>query len=203
MSTRFVFLASKSPRRSELLRQIGVAHEVVGVDDDAVDETPHEGERPDAYVVRLASTKARAGWARLSRLHATNDAPPHPVLAADTTVAIGDRILGKPESDADARAMIAALSGRAHQVYTAIALASPAGIRTALSRSTVTMRSIARDEIERYVAIGESGDKAGAYAIQGHAAMFVERIEGSYSGVMGLPLFETANLLSEAGLVLP
>ena len=203
MSTRFVFLASKSPRRSELLRQIGVAHEVVGVDDGAVDETPHEGERPDAYVVRLASTKAHAGWARLSRLHATNDAPPHPVLAADTTVAIGDRILGKPESDADARAMIAALSGRAHQVYTAIALASPSGIRTALSRSTVTMRSIAPDEIERYVAIGESADKAGAYAIQGHAALFVERIEGSYSGVMGLPLFETANLLSEAGLVLP
>lgn len=205
MSTRFVFLASKSPRRSELLRQIGVAHEVVvaGADDDAVDETPHEGEQPDAYVVRLARSKAAAGWAHLTRDDATKNAPPHPVLAADTTVAIGARILGKPESDADARAMIGALSGRTHHVYTAIAVASPAGVRSALSRSAVTLRLIAPDEIERYVAIGESTDKAGAYAIQGHAAMFVERIEGSYSGVMGLPLFETANLLSEAGLVIP
>ena len=205
MSTRFVFLASKSPRRSELLRQIGVAHEVVSTnaDGDAVDETPHDGELPEAYVVRLARRKAEAGWVHLSRAHATNNAPPHPVLAADTTVAIGDRILGKPGSDTDAHAMIAALSGRTHHVYTAIAVASTAGIHTALSRSSVTMRAIAFDEIERYVAIGESADKAGAYAIQGHAAMFVEHIEGSYSGVMGLPLFETANLLSEAGLVIP
>ena len=204
MSTRFVFLASKSPRRSELLRQIGVAHEVVtAAGDEGVDETPHDGEPPDAYVVRLARSKAEAGWAHLCSAHATNNAPPHPVLAADTTVAIGDRILGKPGSDADARAMIAALSGRTHHVYTAIAVASSAGIRTALSRSAVTMRTIPPDEIARYVAIGESADKAGAYAIQGHAAMFVERIEGSYSGVMGLPLFETANLLSDAGLVIP
>ena len=211
MSTRFVFLASQSPRRSELLRQIGVAHEVVvagadvgaGARTDAVDETPHVGETPDAYVIRLARSKAEAGWAHLTRGHAAKNAPPHPVLAADTTVAIGERILGKPDSDADARAMMAALSGRTHHVYTAIAVASPAGISTALSRSAVTMRAITSEEIERYVAIGESADKAGAYAIQGHAAMFVERIEGSYSGVMGLPLFETANLLSEAGLVIP
>ena len=205
MSTRFVFLASKSPRRSDLLRQIGVAHEVVvaGSDVEAVDETPHDGEQPDAYVVRLARSKALAGWAHLARGNGTTIAPPHPVLAADTTVAIGERILGKPESDTDAEAMIAALSGRTHHVYTAIAVASPAGIRIALSRSAVTMRTIAPDEIKRYVAIGESADKAGAYAIQGHAAMFVERIEGSYSGVMGLPLFETANLLAEAGLVIP
>ena len=204
MSTRFVFLASQSPRRSELLRQIGVAHEVVAPSgDDAIDETPLESEKPDAYVLRLARSKAEAGWARLSRGQAVNNAPPHPVLAADTTVAIGDRILGKPRSDVDAQAMVAALSGRTHHVYTAIAVASSAGIRTALSRSAVTMRTIPPEEIARYVAIGESGDKAGAYAIQGHAAMFVERIEGSYSGVMGLPLFETANLLSEAGLVIP
>jgi septum formation protein len=202
MSTRFVFLASKSPRRSELLRQIGVAHEVIAPAT-VVDETPRDAETPDAYVERLARAKAEAGWAHLSREVAAKNAPSHPVLAADTTVALGHAILGKPSSDDEAVAMIAQLSGRTHHVYTAIAVASPAGINTALSRSSVTMRAITDDEARRYVAIGESADKAGAYAIQGHAAMFVERIDGSYSGVMGLPLFETAKLLAEAGLVLP
>lgn len=203
MSTRFVFLASKSPRRSELLRQLGVAHEVIGAGSaqgaSAVDETPRAAELADVYVRRLAHCKAAAGWTHLSR----ERVPPHPVLAADTTVAIDGRILGKPQSDAEAAAMLEALSGRTHEVYTAVAVASPSGIAIALSRSTVTMRAIRTDEINRYVAIGESVDKAGAYAVQGHAAMFISRIEGSYSGVMGLPLFETANLLVEAGLVLP
>ena len=201
MSTRFVFLASQSSRRSELLRQIGVAHEVIVPA--AVDETPHPGEKPAAYVERLARSKAEAGWAHLSREVAGNGAPPHPVLAADTTVTIDDRILGKPVSDADAMSMLSGLAGRTHHVFTAIAVASSAGVRAATSKSSVTMRPISAAEVERYVAIGESADKAGAYAIQGHAAIFVERIEGSYSGVMGLPLFETANLLVDAGLVLP
>lgn len=203
MPTRFVFLASNSPRRSELLRQIGVAHEVVVADSangmSAVDETPHAGETPAEYVVRLACSKAEAGWAHLSK----ERAPPHPVLAADTTVALGNTILGKPGSDIEAHAMVSTLSGRTHAVYTGIAVASASGIATALSRSNVTMRKITDDEIDRYVALGESVDKAGAYAVQGHAAMFIERIEGSYSGVMGLPLFETANLLIDAGLQLP
>ena len=198
---RFIYLASKSPRRSELLRQIGVAHEVIVPGDGGVDETPHPDEKPAPYVERLARSKASAGWTHLSR--EPGHPPAHPVLAADTTVAVDDTILGKPETDAEAHSMLARLSGRTHHVYTALAVASDAGVRTALSRSTVTMRPISDDEIRRYVAVGESADKAGAYAIQGHAAMFVERIEGSYSGVMGLPLFETANLLIDAGLVLP
>ena len=203
MTTRFVFLASKSPRRSELLRQIGVAHESIAADAGRgmaeVDETPQPGEAPDAYVLRLARGKAKAGWDHLS----VERSPPHPVIAADTTVAVDGRILGKPGSDVEARAMLSALSGRTHQVFTAVAVASTSGIGVALSVSSVTMREISNDEVGRYVALGESGDKAGAYAIQGHAAMFIERIEGSYSGVMGLPLFETANLLTAAGLTLP
>ena len=203
MSPRFVFLASKSPRRSELLRQIGVAHEVVVADAAngrmEVDETPHAGEAPAEYVVRLARSKAEAGWAHLSK----ERSPPHPVLAADTTVALGERILGKPGSDTEAHDMLSTLSGRTHEVYTGIAVASASGIATALSRSLVTMRRITDDEIDRYVALGESIDKAGAYAVQGHAAIFIERIEGSYSGVTGLPLFETANLLIDVGLQLP
>ena len=203
MTTRFVFLASKSPRRSELLRQIGVAHESIVADAGRgmaeIDETPQPGEAPADYVVRLARAKAQAGWAYLS----IERSPPHPVIAADTTVVVDGRILGKPGSDAEARAMLSTLSGRTHQVFTAVAVASAAGTAVALSMSSVTMREISDDEIGRYVALGESTDKAGAYAIQGHAAMFVEQIEGSYSGVMGLPLYETANLLTAAGLTLP
>lgn len=203
MTTRFVFLASKSPRRSELLRQIGVAHEVVAPDVAGgmaeVDETPAPGEAPGVYAERIAHAKAREGWERLS----AEGVPPHPVLAADTTVAVDGRILGKPASAAEAEAMLSALSGRTHDVYTAVAVASAAGIAVASSRSAVTMRALTPGEISRYVAIGESVDKAGAYAVQGHAAMFIARIEGSYSGVMGLPLYETANLLLDAGLVLP
>lgn len=199
MATPFVYLASKSPRRRELLAQIGVAHQVLTTDAaDEVDETPHAGEDPAAYVRRVALAKAAAGRGRL----AADGLPVRPVLAADTTVALDGRILGKPESNADAQAMLRALSGRRHQVYTAVATAWNGNLDMALSESNVIMRPLSDHEIAHYVNTGEPMDKAGAYAVQGRAAIFIERIEGSYSGVMGLPLFETAKLLSGAGLVL-
>lgn len=202
MAIPFVYLASRSPRRRELLAQAGVAHEVFAADaaDAAseVDETPAPGEAPAAYVRRVARTKAAAGWDRLC----TDRLPLHPLLAADTTVAVDGRILGKPPSAGAARDMLRALSGHTHQVYTAVAVAWNNRIELALSESNVTMRVLSETEIARYVGTREPLDKAGAYAVQGRAALFIERIEGSYSGVMGLPLFETANLLSGAGLVL-
>lgn len=202
MAIPFVYLASKSPRRRELLAQVGVAHEVFALDavDEAseVDETPTPGEAPAAYVQRVARTKAAAGWDRVC----TERLPLHPLLAADTAVAMDGRILGKPPSAGAAQDMLRALSGRTHQVYTAVAVAWNNRIEMALSESNVTMRVLSEAEIARYVSTREPLDKAGAYAVQGRAAIFIERIEGSYSGVMGLPLFETANLLSGAGLVL-
>jgi septum formation protein len=199
MATPFVYLASQSPRRRELLAQIGVAYEVLvpGAADE-IDETPHPGEGPAEYVLRVARDKAVAGRERLRR----ERLPSHPVLAADTTVAAGGSILGKPGSAADAESMLRTLSGRTHQVCTAVALAWDGRIEMALSESNVTMRKLSEDEIARHARTGEPMDKAGGYAVQGRAAIFIERIEGSYSGVMGLPLFETANLLSGAGLVL-
>ena len=202
MTKPFVYLASKSPRRRELLTQAGVAHEVLasqaagGVD--LVDETPHPGEIPASYVQRVAREKAAAGHQQVAR----QALPPHPVLAADTTVAVEGRILGKPESAAAARAMLRDLSGRTHQVYTAVAVAWNGRMDVALSESNVRMRKLSEAEIAHYVGTGEPLDKAGGYGVQGRAAIFIERIEGSYSGVMGLPLFETAKLLSGAGLVL-
>ena len=202
MAIPFVYLASKSPRRRALLAQIGVTHEVLSLAGgdalDAVDEMPHSGEPPADYVQRIARTKAAAGRRRLREQRL----PDHPLLAADTTVAVDERILGKPDSAAAAEAMLEALSGRTHAVYTAVAVAAAERIDMLLSRSLVTMRTLSSAEIGSYVASNESMDKAGAYAVQGRAAIFIERIEGSYSGVMGLPLFETANLLSRAGLVL-
>ena len=204
MSKPFVYLASKSPRRQELLTQIGVAFEVFLPDGnadsaDSVDEAHHPGEVPADYVARLARSKAEIGERALIAQHM----PPHPLLAADTTVAIAATIYGKPDSPADAVRILRALSGRTHAVYTAVALAWNGNIDIALSRSNVTMRALRPSEIDRYVETGEPMDKAGAYAVQGRAAVFIERIEGSYSGVMGLPLFETADLLARAGLVLP
>lgn len=202
MTKPFVYLASKSPRRRELLTQAGVAHEVLASQTaggaDLVDETPHPGEIPASYVQRVAREKAAAGHQQVAR----QALPPHPVLAADTTVAVEGRILGKPESAAAARAMLRDLSGRTHQVYTAVAVAWNGRMDVALSESNVRMRKLSEAEIAHYVGTGEPLDKAGGYGVQGRAAIFIERIEGSYSGVMGLPLFETAKLLSGAGLVL-
>ena len=202
MTKPFIYLASLSPRREELLTQIGVGYQVfVQTSDGAgvVDETPLAGEAPVDYVSRVARAKADVGWRALRE----QGLPVYPLLAADTTVAADDGILGKPESSQAASMMLHALSGRTHRVYTAVALAWRDRIETALSESSVTMRPLSDVEIRRYIETQEPMGKAGAYAIQGRAAVFIERIEGSYSGVMGLPLFETAKLLQDAGLVLP
>jgi septum formation protein len=191
MSLDFIYLASGSPRRRELLQQIGVPFRVVGI---AVDEAVHAGETPPGYVARLAAAKADAGWV------ASRDPNRVPVLAADTAVVLEGKILGKPAHRADAGQMLAQLSGRTHEVLTAVALRTAQGLRTLISRSEVTFRDIAASEAQAYWETGEPGDKAGAYAIQGRAAIFVADLRGSYSGVMGLPLFETAELLCTAGL---
>ncbi len=190
-SEKFIYLASGSPRRRELLRQIGVTFRLVGAD---LDETALQGESPVAYVSRLAQAKATMGWER------SRDSGGAPVLAADTAVVLDGRILGKPANMNDAMAMLLRLSGRAHEVLTAVALRTTGGIEAKLSRSTVTFRSIDPGEARAYWETGEASDKAGAYAIQGFAAIFVMDLKGSYSGVMGLPLFETAALLEAAGV---
>jgi len=184
-------LASRSPRRAELLAQLGIRFEVLPAD---VDETMLPRESPGAYVARLSVDKARAGVA------ARGAATPLPVLAADTAVVCGRRVLGKPRDREDALAMLDALSGREHLVITGVSLAHAAGIATRASTSRVRMRRITEAERLAYVDTGEPFDKAGAYAIQGLAAIFVEQLTGSYSGVMGLPLHETAALLSMAGI---
>ncbi len=181
-------LASASPRRRELLAQIGVAHKVVPAD---IDETRRQGEPPRDYVLRIARDKAQAIRSRNPR---------RPVLAADTAVVLGDTIYGKPRDRAHALEMLAALGGRAHRVLTAVALATSEGLATALSESTVRLRAMSEEERAAYWDTGEPRDKAGAYAVQGLGAVFVESLEGSFSGVMGLPLFETAQLLRAAGV---
>ncbi len=182
-----IYLASASPRRSALLRQIEVVHEVRPVD---LDETPRPAESPAGYAWRLAVEKAAALWGRL--------APDErrPVLAADTTVALGTEILGKPADLADARQILRRLSGREHEVHTAVALVHDAGADSRLSTSTVAFRELAPAEIDWYWHTGEPVDKAGAYAVQGLGAIFIRRLAGSYSGVMGLPLYETWELLA-------
>ena len=191
-----IYLASRSPRRRELLRQIGIAFEILlmreeprrGID---VDEAPLPGEAPDAYVTRIAQTKAELGWRLIERRRLSS----YPVLSADTTVALDGEIIGKPNNELQAQQSLQRLSGKTHQVLTAIAVARREHVETALSTSAVEFREIDAHEIRRYVASGEALDKAGAYAIQGRAAAFVRAISGSYSGIMGLPLFETAELL--------
>jgi septum formation protein len=192
MSLDFVYLASGSPRRRDLLQQIGVPFRVVGT---AVDEAVLPDETPLAYVTRLAAAKAAAGWER------SRDAHQVPVLAADTAVVLGGKILGKPVDGQDAEGMLMQLSGRTHEVLTAIALRTAIGLQSRISRSEVTFRGIAAAEARAYWETGEPCDKAGAYAIQGRGAIFIADLRGSYSGVMGLPLFETAELLREVGLV--
>ena len=190
-SDSFIYLASGSPRRRELLRQIGVTFRVIGAE---LDETAFPGESALAYVSRLAQAKARVGWER------SRDLGTAPVLAADTAVVLDTRILGKPAGLNDAMAMLLELSGRAHRVLTAVALRTAVGTEVKVSHSTVTFRSIDPSEARAYWETGEPSDKAGAYAIQGYAAIFISDLKGSYSGVMGLPLFETAALLKVAGV---
>ncbi|MDA0225486.1 MAG: Maf family protein [Proteobacteria bacterium] len=183
-----LYLASRSPRRRELLAQIDVRFELL---DAEVDEAVRGEERPADYVERLARAKAEAAWARIGRegLRAA------PVLAADTTVTLDGRILGKPADRREAAQMLGALSGQRHEVFTAIAVRTDSGLETAVSRSEVAFRVLEADEIRQYLDTGEADDKAGAYAIQGRAARFIVELRGSYSGVVGLPLFETARLL--------
>lgn len=189
---RSIYLASRSPRRQELLGQIGVKFEVVQLD---VDESVLEGEAPRAYVERLARAKAEAGWQRVER----DKLPRAPVLGADTTVAVGGRILGKAADAQEAAEMLGALSGRPHEVLTALALRFGERVESAVSVSEVRFRKLGDDEIAAYVASGEWQDKAGAYGIQGQAARFVAELRGSFSGVVGLPLEETAQLLERIG----
>ena len=188
----FIYLASASPRRQELLTQLGVRYEVLRV---AVDESPLPAEGAEDLVCRLATAKAQAGLAvRPSR--------PAPVLAADTAVALGADLFGKPVDEADAARMLGRLAGRTHVVWTAVAVADGERERVELSRSEVTFRNLTPEEIAAYWATGEPADKAGAYAIQGRGARFIADLRGSYSGVMGLPLFETARLLTLFGCAL-
>jgi septum formation protein len=183
-----VCLASVSPRRRELLERIGVPHIVVGAD---IDETTLVGEAPRDYVLRMARQKALTVRERGELL---------PVLAADTTVVLDDVIYGKPRDREDGLAMLGRLSGRTHEVLTAVALADARGVEFRLSKSTVCFRNLSLQECVAYWETGESRDKAGGYAVQGAAAVFIESLSGSYSGVMGLPLFETAELLRAAGV---
>ncbi|TAK85251.1 MAG: septum formation inhibitor Maf [Aquabacterium sp.] len=190
----FIYLASQSPRRRELLGQLGVRHELLlpGDDEDAEAlEAVQAGEAPEAYVQRVTRAKLEAALQRLQR----RGLPPAPVLCSDTTVALDARILGKPADDADAAATLAALSGREHRVITGVAVGEGGRIEQALHVSRVWMREIQPQEIERYVRSGEPRGKAGSYAIQGRASEWIERIDGSHSGIMGLPVFETAALL--------
>jgi len=193
---RGVYLASRSPRRRELLSQIGVRFHLLLFrarpgEPAEVDENPLEGEAPDAYVVRLARAKAEAGWRRMQQ----RNLPPGPVLAADTTVAADGRIFGKPASREEAAAMLRFFAGRSHEVLTAVAVKHDDWIESVLSRSEVRFKPLSENEIAAYVDSGECDDKAGAYAIQGRAARFVADLHGSYSGVVGLPLYETGQLL--------
>lgn len=181
-----IYLASASPRRSQLLTQIGIDHRIAPA---CVDESVRAGETPVDYVQRLAQTKAEALWQQLQDPQAS-------ILGADTSVVVDGRILGKPADEADGLAMLQLLAGRTHEVYTAVCLRDSSGSRARLSRSEVSFRELSAREIQDYWRTGEPVDKAGGYAVQGRAAAFISHIAGSYSGIMGLPLFETAELLA-------
>lgn len=186
-----ILLASASPRRRELLNQIGVAHDVLVVD---IGEEPRNGESAEMLVQRLALEKAAAGFLRQTHM------PPLPTLGADTIVLLGDKIINKPKDKNDGMAMLKSLSGETHQVFTAVAVVNAQKNLCLLSRSKVTFRQLSEAEIEAYWNTGEPKDKAGGYGVQGLGAIFVRKIEGSFSGIMGLPLFETAELLKEFGV---
>jgi septum formation protein len=191
-----IYLASQSPRRRELLKQIGINFEMLLMRSDPrrnleVDETPHADEQPESYVRRICRAKAEAGYGVL-RLR---NLPPFPVLAADTTVTLDGKIFGKPDNAEHAATMLRQLSGREHQVLSAVGIALEEHIEVALSTSTVRFVTLSEERIRRYLHTREYTDKAGGYAIQGQAGAFIEHLTGSYSGVMGLPLFETVQLL--------
>jgi septum formation protein len=197
---RSIYLASRSPRRRELLAQFGIPFHLLMFRTRAdsspeLSEDPQPGEPPADYVLRVAREKAVSGWSRMLQRRL----PPAPVLAADTTVALDGRIFGKPADREDAEEILAALAGKRHEVLTAVALKYEERVETALSASEVLFREISPQELRDYVASGECDDKAGAYAIQGRAAMFVREIRGSHSGIVGLPLYETAQLLQALG----
>lgn len=183
-----IYLASQSPRRADLLRAAGLAFEVIAVD---VDESAVPGESPEAYARRLAEAKARAGHERR---------PDGVVLGADTIVLVDGRVLGKPADDAEARAMLRMLSGRAHEVLTGVALASSAGVTSDIARTEVWFAALNDEQIAAYVATGEPRDKAGAYGVQGLASRFVDRIDGSYANVVGLPVALVYRMLARLRL---
>jgi septum formation protein len=196
----FIYLASQSPRRSQLLTQIGVPHELLlaGPEEDAESlEAILPGEAPKTYVQRVTRLKLEAAMQRLR----ARGLPPAPVLCADTTVALGRTIYGKPADAAEARAMLAALSGHKHRVMTAVAVGQGGQRLYACCVSDVEFCAMSAEEIGKYVDSGEPMGKAGAYAVQGQAARFISRISGSYTGIMGLPLFETSALLRTAGVL--
>ena len=202
--TDFIYLASQSPRRRQLLDQLGVRHELLlphAAGDEAEDaeglEAVQPGESPSAYVQRVTALKLDAAVAR----HARRGLPPAPILCADTTVALGERSYGKPVDGGDAARMLAELAGREHQVLTAVALQAGARRLAALSVSRVRFAAMTPAQIAAYLASGEPMGKAGAYGIQGPVAQYVENLNGSYTGIMGLPLFETARLLRAAGVL--
>jgi septum formation protein len=199
-----IYLASQSPRRRELLKQIGINFELLLMRADPgrsldVDETPYIDEHPENYVRRVCQAKAAAGC----RVLKLRNLPPFPVLAADTTVTLDGKIFGKPDNEEQAADMLRQLSGREHQVLSAVAVALKDHMEVVLSASTVRICTLDEDRIQRYLLTHEYADKAGGYAIQGHAGVFIEHISGSYSGVMGLPLFETVQLLRRFNYPIP
>jgi septum formation protein len=201
LSAPVLYLASKSPRRLALLRQLGIEfdtlllREAAGRERDVVEET-RDAEPAAHYVERMARTKAQVGWQRMENRKLAE----RPVLGADTEVVLDGEVFGKPRNANDAARMIRRLAGRTHQVLTAVALRHRDGTEVEVSVSRVTLRRLGAAELERYVASGEPFDKAGGYAVQGLAAAFISRLEGSYSGVVGLPLYETSSLLARAGM---
>lgn len=195
-----IYLASRSPRRRELLMQVGIRFDTIAFrnpprEDKDVDETAHPDETPLDYVQRVARAKALHGW----RIVGWRRLMPQPVLAADTTLELDGCIIGKPSDADDAIRILRRLSTKTHRVLTAVAVAFEGRLESALSVSEVRFGALDEGEIRRYVASGEPMDKAGAYGIQGHAGLFVEQLTGSYTGVMGLPLFETGALLRRFG----
>jgi septum formation protein len=195
---KFIYLASQSPRRRQLLEQLGVRHELLLPDADEDAESLEDvlpGEAPASYVQRVTQLKLDAALARLKR----RGLPAAPILCSDTTVALGRTIYGKPAGETNAARMLAELAGRTHRVLTAVAIGTARKREQALSTSRVTFAPMSRQQIAAYVASGEPMGKAGAYAVQGRAAAFISHISGSYSGIMGLPMFETAQLLQSFG----
>ncbi|WP_460874631.1 Maf family protein [Paralcaligenes ginsengisoli] len=197
MNTPMIYLASASPRRHELLQQIRIPHQVLDVPSPPGEDEPiHENESAAAYVRRTARDKALRAISWI----AAQSLPPRPILSADTTVILDQAVLGKPADLAEARSMLERLSGHTHEVHTAIVLAHRGQLYEDVSITTVRMKGLSHAEIEAYCQTDEPLGKAGSYGIQGAAAIFIEHISGSYTGVMGLPLFETHRLLARAGL---